>query len=131
MVTTTEVGRLSGECSLWRDTLRSFRQRFTNHQQVLLDVACNQTNRDILLEIEHLHNQLHIQLINIHDLKQLIKKHVGKIKVQRSDPGHLSDDTVGRHNYLYDEYQSLDTTLHIISRDFDKFVLRIHPFYRN
>ncbi|MBA4168437.1 MAG: hypothetical protein H0X41_12995 [Chitinophagaceae bacterium] len=122
MVTATEVGRLSGECTLWRDTLRSFRNRFSNHQSQLMEIASNQTHHDVLLEVEHLHNQFHIQLINIHDLKQSIKRHMGKISLERSNRGHVTDDTLARHEFLYDEYQRLDTTLHIISREFDRFV---------
>jgi hypothetical protein len=121
MVTATEVGQLSGECSLWRDTLRSFRNRFSNHQSRLLEIASTQSNRDVLLEIEHLHNQFHIQLINIHDVKQSIKKHMSKIGYECNNRGHVSDDTLARHEFLYDEYQRLDTTLHIISREFDRF----------
>ena len=129
MVTTTEVGQLAGECTLWLDTLRSFRNKFQNHKSVLLDVAADQTQRDVLLEIEHLDNQFHIQLINIHDLKQAIKKHMQRIGLERvnNNNGHLSDDVLARHEYLYDEYQRLDTTLHIISREFERFVKYMSP----
>lgn len=128
MVTTTEVGQLAGECTLWLDTLRSFRNKFQNHKIVLLDVAADQTQRDVLLEIEHLDNQFHIQLINIHDLKQAIKKHMQRIGLERvNNNGHLSDDVLARHEYLYDEYQRLDTTLHIISREFERFVKYMEP----
>jgi hypothetical protein len=122
MVTATEVGQLSGECSLWRDTLRSFRTRFSKHQSLLLQIVASQTQRDVLLEIEHLHNQFHIQLINIHDLRHSIKRHMSKISHERSTRGHLSDDTLARHEFLYDDYHRLDTTLHLISREFDRFV---------
>ena len=123
MVTTTEVGQLAGECTLWLDTLRAFRNKFQNHKVLLLNVAANQTQRDVLLEIEHLDNQFHIQLINIHDLKQAIKKHMQRIGHERiHNNGHISDDVLARHEYLYDEYQRLDTTLHIISREFERFM---------
>jgi hypothetical protein len=123
MVTTTpEVGQLAGECTLWIDTLRSFRNKFNNHKHVLQDIAKNQTHHDVLIEIEHLHNQFHIQLINVHDLKQTIKKHMQKMVHERNEnDGHLSDDVLAKHEYLYDEYQSLETTLHIISREFERF----------
>jgi septation ring formation regulator EzrA len=121
MVTTTEVGQLAGECNLWLDTLRSFRNKFGNFKSVLQSMAVNQTQRDVLLEIEHLDNQFHIQLINIHDLKQSVKKHMQKIAYDRETVGHISDDLLARHEYLYDEYQRLETTLHIISREFDRF----------
>lgn len=121
MVTTTEVGHLAGECNLWLDTLRSFRNRFNNHKMSLQEIAGSQTQRDILLEIEHLDNQFHIQLINIHDLKQSIKRHIMRISHERTTREHISDDVIARHEYLYDEYQHLETTLHVISREFERF----------
>ena len=121
MVTTTEVGQLAGECNLWLDTLRSFRNRFNSHKSALQDIAGKQTQRDILLEVEHLDNQFHIQLINIHDLKQNIKRHMSSIGYERANSGQISDDVLARHEYLYDEYQHLETTLHIISREFERF----------
>lgn len=121
MVTTTEVGQLAGECNLWLDTLRSFRNRFNSHKMSLREVAANQTQRDILLEVEHLDNQFHIQLINIHDLKHSIKKHLNAMSQERALKGYISDDVLARHEHLYDEYQHLETTLHIISREFERF----------
>jgi hypothetical protein len=126
MVTTSEVGQLSGECNLWIDTLRSFRKKLNNQKTILPDIAANQMQRDILLEVEHLDNQLHIQLINIHDLKQSIKRHMQKIMFERANnKGQISDDSIAKHEYLYDEYQRLETTLHIISREFDRFVRHV------
>jgi hypothetical protein len=125
MVTTTEVGQLAGECNLWLDTLRSFRNRFHNHKGALQEMAGRQTQRDILLEVEHLDNQFHIQLINIHDLKQSIKRHMNQINFERTSKGVISDDVLARHEYLYDEYQHLETTLHIISREFERFVKHV------
>lgn len=122
MVTTTDVGQLAGECSLWLDTLRSFRNRFNKHKSSLQDIAASQTQRDVLLEIEHLDNQFHIQLINIHDLKQSIKRHMQNVAYERSNNRQITDDILARHEFLYDEYQRLETTLHIISREFERFV---------
>jgi hypothetical protein len=122
MVTTAETGQLAGECTLWIDTLRSFRNKFQHHKVMLLQLAADQTQKDMLLEIEHFDNQFHIQLINIHDLKQSIKKHMNKIAFEKTfNNGHYSDDILARQEYLYDEFQRLDTTLHIISREFDRF----------
>lgn len=124
MVTTTEVGQLAGECSLWLDTLRSFRNRFQHHKSALQAVALNQNEHEILLEIEHYDNQFHIQLINIHDLKHEIKRHMQKIAVERTEngKGNISDETLARHEYLYDEYQRLENMLHQLSMDFGKFM---------
>ena len=123
MVTTTEVGQLSGECTLWIDTLKSFKQKFTNYRNLLQQNCAEQTQHDVLLEIEHLHNQFHIQLINIHDLKQAVKRHIQNINYERArNIGALSVDVLAKHEYLYDEYQRLETTLQIISREFERFV---------
>jgi hypothetical protein len=123
MVTTTEVGQLASECTLWIDTLRSFRNKFSDYKKQLQNYSIDQTQYDVLLEVEHLYNQFHIQLINIHDLKQAIKKHMQNVSFERSGgSGMMSDDLLARHEYLYDEYQRLETTLHIISREFDRFV---------
>jgi hypothetical protein len=125
MVTTTEVGQLAGECNLWLDTLRSFRNKFNSHKGSLQQIAGHQTQRDVLLEVEHLDNQFHIQLINIHDLKQAIKRHLAQISYDRATKGQISDDVLARHEYLYDEYQHLETTLHIISREFERFAKHV------
>lgn len=121
MVTTTEVGQLAGECSQWIDTLRAFRKKFNDHKSQLQRIAIDQTQHDVLLEVEHLDNQFHIQLINIHDIKQAIKKHMQQISNERSSIGHISDDVLAKHEYLFDDYQRLETTLHIITREFERF----------
>jgi hypothetical protein len=121
MVTTTEVGQLAGECNLWLDTLRTFRNTFQHNKSVLQDMAVNQTQKDILLEIEHLDNQFHIQLINIHDLKQAIKRHKQKVSFERAETGHISDDLLARHEFLYDEFQRQEATLETISKEFGRF----------
>lgn len=129
MVTTTAVGQLSGECTLWRDTLRTFKSKFLANKSTLMAMAPYQTSRDVLVEIEHLDNQFHIQLINIHDLKHAIKRHMDKIAFERATMNeHISDEVMGRHEYLYDEYQSLETTLHIILREFDRFVTHLRVY---
>ena len=126
MVTTTETGQLAGECTMWIDTLRSFRNRFNNHKSALSEISPGHTEKDVLLEIEHLDNQFHIQLVNIHDLKQAIKRHLNRLSFERAySQGPISDDVLARHEYLYDEYQRLETTLHIISREFDRFVKHV------
>ncbi len=122
MVLATEEGQLSEECNLWRNSLRSFRNDFINYQAQLLRIAPVWHSRDMLLEIEHLHNQFHIQLINIHDLKHAIKKHKGKIDLEKRIRGHVSDDTLARHEFVYEEYQRLEATLQVVSTEFDCFL---------
>lgn len=124
---TTEVGQLASECNAWRDTLRSFRDQFTQFKSQLQSVAGKQSNREVLLEIEHLDNQFHIQLINIHDLKQKIKMHIKKVGLEKgTSNGHISDETLAEHENLYDEFQTLEATLQELKAEFESFTEHVH-----
>ena len=119
---TTEIAQLSRECNAWRETLRSYRDEFGQLKNRLQDLAGHQTNRDVLLEIEHLDNQFHIQLINIHDLKRAIKNHQHRIDSEMADnQGQLTDETTTDHEIIYDNYLRLESTLQEIMQEFADF----------
>lgn len=119
---TTEVAQLSQECNAWRETLRSNREEFQQLKNQLLSIARRQTHKEDLLQVEHLDNQLHIQLINIHDLKQAIKTHDKKMQEELlANKGSLSDSSLAEHESLYDGYQSLQHTLHDVRSEFSHF----------
>ena len=119
---TTEVAQLSKECNAWRETLRSYRDEFGQLKNRLMDLAARQTHRDVLLEIEHLDNQFHIQLINIHDLKKAIKNHQLRIQSEMAaTKGQVTDETATDHENLYDDYLRLENTLQLIMQEFADF----------
>jgi len=119
---TTDISQLSKECNAWRETLRSHRNEFGELKNHLQDLALHQTNRDVLVEIELLDNQLHIQLINIHDLKHAIKNHYRKVNSEMAEqPGHFSDETTTNHETLFDDYQRLEHTLYEVKQEFSQF----------
>jgi len=124
---TTDIAQLSRECNAWRETLRSYRDEFGQLKNRLQDLAGHQTNRDILLEIEHLDNQFHIQLINIHDLKQAIKLHHRRLnnEMAETNNGHLTDDSTTDHEKLFNEYQQLESTLTEVKEEFSHFANHI------
>jgi hypothetical protein len=123
---TTDIAQLSRECNAWRETLRSYRDDLGQMKNRLQELAGRQTNRDVLLEIEHLDNQFHIQLINIHDLKQAIKNHYRKINSELADHhGHLTDETTTNHEHLYNDYQQLENTLNEVKTEFSSFASHI------
>ena len=124
---TTDIAQLSRECNAWRETLRSYRDEFGQLKNRLQDLAGNQTNRDVLLEIEHLDNQFHIQLINIHDLKQAIKLHHRKLndEMAESNNGNLTEDTTTDHERLFNDYQQLENTLTEVKEEFSHFANHI------
>ena len=120
---TTEIEQLSGECNAWRETLRSLRDELSNLKNQLPSVAAEETSKDTLLEIDHLDNQLHIQLINVHDLKHAIKSHERKIHFETSQPqASISDGTLAEHENLHDEFVTLCNTLEELRMEFDRFM---------
>ncbi|MFM9910650.1 MAG: hypothetical protein ACKVOW_14955 [Chitinophagaceae bacterium] len=121
----TEVSQLSKECNAWRETLRSYRNEFGRFKQELLKIAGRQTLKEDLLQLEHLDNQLHIQLINIHDLKQSIKLHDRKIQLElQQNKGKISDESIVDHENILAGYQSLEQQLRAIKEEFEYFSSR-------
>ncbi len=120
-----EMSQLTGECSTWRDTLRRYREEFTKDKARLQDAAGHALSRESLRDVEHLHNQFHIQLINIHDLKQAIKTQERRMMAEmQANQGQLNDETLSLHEDLYDQYQSLEQTLGELRDEFDHFLRR-------
>ena len=119
----TDISQLSKECNEWRERLHSCREEFNQLKNQLQQVAGKSLSKQQLTDLEHYQNQLHIQLINIHDLKQAVKAHDKRISSEVAFMGgHVTDETYTDHEHLYDEYQSLDQTLSELRGDFRSFV---------
>ena len=120
-----DISQLSGECNTWREQLRQFRDEFNQDEARLRQVASQPLSKDQLQDVEHLHNQFHIQLINIHDLKQSIKIHDRKLNFEKAElNGSVNDDSLADHENLYNEYQSLQQTLMDLRGEFNEFLNR-------
>jgi hypothetical protein len=118
-----DISQLSAECNAWRETLRNYREEFNNNEAKLRQVAGQPLSKDQLQDVEHLHNQFHIQLINIHDLKQAIKTHDRKINFEKAAfNGMANEESLAHHESLHDEYQQLDQTLIDLREEFSKFL---------
>ncbi|MGN6291358.1 MAG: hypothetical protein ACTHMV_01335 [Chitinophagaceae bacterium] len=118
-----ETSQLTAECNAWRDALRQYRDEFSREKSELQQICSHQLSKDQLQEVEHLHNQLHIQLINIHDLRHAIKSHARMIDYEMNvNSGHLREETLAEHEMLFDRYQSLDLTLHDLRHEFNHFL---------
>ena len=118
-----DISQLSGECSVWREKLRNYREEFSNDEAKLRQVAGQPLSKEQLQQVEHLHNQFHIQLINIHDLKQSVKAHDRKINFEKvAFNGSANEDSFARHESLLAEYQSLEQTLQELRNEFNGFL---------
>jgi hypothetical protein len=107
--------------------LRSYREEFSQDKIRLQQAVGSTLPKDHLQDVEHLQNQFHIQLINIHDLKQAIKVHDRKVNYEREiNKGLLNDETLAQHENLFDQYQSLEHTLQELRNEFKGFLERTH-----
>src|SRR5947208_72096 len=105
----TDILQLSKECNNWRESLHSWRDEFNGYKTNLQKVATQSLSKEQWTHVEHFQNLLHIQLINIHDLKQAVKAHDRKVNFEvETNSGQLTDDTLSHHEHLYDEYQTLE-----------------------
>jgi len=120
-----DISQLSGECNTWRETLRQFRDELSQNKNRLQQVAGKPLSKEQLQDVEHLHNQFHIQLINVHDLKQDIKLHDRKLSFDSSaNNGQLNEDSLANHERIFDQYQSLENTLQDLREEFKQFLER-------
>ena len=116
MVTEAQHREMINECNKWYDILASYREKLNILKTELYFFAPGKTDHDLLVEIEHYHNQFHIQLINIHDLKHEIRRHV--IEAERHpDFGHRIP-----HHHLKDKLDLLITDLDKLEKDFHNFI---------
>jgi len=122
---TVDISQLSGECNTWRDSLRSCRDDLNQLKKQLQQTAAQNLSKDQLHDVEHYHNQFHIQLINVHDLKQAVKAHDRRVQFETAaNSGQLTEDTIAEHERLFEEFQSLDSTIKNLREEFGDFIHR-------
>src|SRR5215218_10190532 len=121
----TDISQTAAECADWRQALRTYRDEFTQDKKDLEQLCRSSLSKDQLQDVEHLHNQFHIQLINIHDLKHAIKTHEQKMNYEMNvNKGKLNGETMAEHEKLLDQYHSLELTLQDLREEFDEFLSR-------
>ncbi len=113
----TDISQTASECADWRQALRTYRDEFTQDKKDLEQLCRSSLSKDQLQQVEHLSNQFHIQLINIHDLKQTIKAHERSLE-QQATP---SEELLAQHEDLYDRFSSMEATLHDLRNEFNHF----------
>ena len=76
MTTETQLKTLIDECKTWYSSLGSYKEKINQLKSELYFFAPGKTDHDTRLGIEHFHNQFHIHLINIHDMKHEIRQYM-------------------------------------------------------
>lgn len=116
MVTEAQHNALINECTAWHETLVQYCQKINDLKRELYFFAPGKTDKAQLLDIEHYHNQFHIQLINIHDLKHEIRFHLGEAK-QHPGFGHRIP-----HHGIKEKYDLLLKDIDQLEADFHQFI---------
>ncbi|MEX6687215.1 hypothetical protein QTN47_06900 [Danxiaibacter flavus] len=122
----TDISQLTKECNQWREHLHSYRDEFNFLSSRLRQIASKALSHQQRSDLEHYQNQLHIQLINIHDLKQQVKLHERKINYEQSELKGISEETFTEHESLLDEYESQEHTLHDLRNNFDRYSISLN-----
>jgi hypothetical protein len=118
----TDISQFCAEAADWRQILRNYRDEFNDCKKSLQEMCRRNLSKNQMHEVEHFDNQFHIQLINIHDVKQQIKGHERNIRTDLSDSDQISNETFTEHERLLDEFLTLENTLQEVRNDFRKFV---------
>jgi hypothetical protein len=116
---TSDISQLTNDCLQWRNALRTLKEEFQHLKVELQEQVKRRMPKEDLLQVEHLDNQLYIQLINIHDLKQSIKIHDRRLQLEGGAP--ISTSTLTQHQELQDSFQRLNSALGQLHVEFDDF----------
>ncbi len=116
MVTAADHQAMLADCKQWLEDLRQHRETINHLRNELYTAAAGKTDHDYLKEVEHYHNQFHIQQINIHDLKHEIRHHIAEAE-HHPNFGHR----IPHHNIEL-KYKSLMEDIDKLADDFHLFI---------
>ena len=118
----TDLSQLTAECTEWRQILRNYKEELQESKKVLQEVCRNTLSKEQLQDVEHFDNQFHIQLINIHDLKQSIKSHERKISFENEQ---VPESSYAEHETLLSEFLNQESLLQELRNDFKNFISKV------
>ena len=96
--------------------LRTYIETINELKNKLYKWAANKSDHDQLVQIERYHNQFHIQLINIHDLKHEVKHHIHEAE-RFPNIGHRIP-----HHFIKEKIDTLITDLEKLEHEFHQFI---------
>lgn len=121
----TDLLQATAECAEWRQVLRNYRNELNLNQKELEGLLQLPITKDRMLEVERFQNLFYLHLINIHDLKQVIKAHEHKLQAELQEKGHVTPETLNRQEELYEAFSAMELTLLDLRVDFQTFASTI------
>ena len=116
MLTETQPQQLLDEARNWIDHLVPYVQNINELKNTFYKWAAGKSDHDVLVQIEHYHNQFHIQLINIHDLKHEIKHHLKEAE-RHPTFGHRIP-----HHHMKEKLDLLENDINRLEDEFHAFI---------
>lgn len=116
MLVETQQQQLLDEAKRWISHLRTYIENINESKNKLYKWVPGKSDYNVLVQIERYHNQFHIQLINLHDLKHSIKLHIKDIQLN-PDADHAE-----QHQQLEEQYDFLTKDLDHLHTDFTAFI---------
>lgn len=116
MITDSQNKSIIEECRNWQQQLALYREKINKFKTALYLFAPGKTDNAVLTEIEHFHNQFHIQLINIHDLKHEIRNHLHEAE-KYPNIGHRIP-----HHYIKEKVYLQFAALDKLEQEFQHFI---------
>ena len=109
---------LVDEAAEWIGHLRTYIEDINELKNKLYKWAANKSDRDALVQIERYHNQFHIQLINLHDLKHSIKLYINECKLYPdADLSAKQQDLEEQYNFLINDLNHLQNNFTAFSNN--------------
>ena len=108
--------QLVDEAMEWISHLRTYIGDINEMKNKLYTWAAHTSDRDALIQIERYHNQFHIQLINLHDIKHSIRLYMNECKL------HPDADLSAKHQDLEEQYKFLINDLDHLKNNFTTFI---------
>ncbi len=119
-----EISQLIEDCNVKREFLTNFRDKIHGMQRQLLQFAAKSLPKEDLTDLERFNNRFHIQLINIHDVRDELKVHQQHLKSESKISDSLSAEALGQHKELTDQFHTLESLLHDLDQDFNEFMAK-------
>src|SRR4051794_28247938 len=105
MLVETQQQQLLDEAKQWISNLITYIANINELKNKLYKWVPGKSDHDDLIQIERYHNQFHIQLINLHDIKHSIRLHIKELQLN-PDADHAAT-----HEQLEEQYNFLTKNL--------------------
>ena len=117
-----DVTELVSNCYEWVNELRNLRDTLNAINNELQSIV-QALSKDKFLQLECLYNQIHIQLVNVQNLKHAVKAHERMLQFEKAAFNALvNEDSHTRHLNLLDRYIDIQTRVAQLNIDFRKFL---------